>query len=342
MQLDIFNNDAFGLTAMTEAVLKMPSVPGFLGSLNLFGPGEGVTTNVVTVERKDLILTPITTTLRGTEPPKGSTEKAKVRNFSIPRVAKGDQIFAHELAGVRAFGTESELLTAAALIAQKQMKLMAEYELTMELHRLGAIQGQLLDADGSTLYDYFSEFGISVPSEIDFVLGAASPVEGVLRNQISNSVLRPIARALGNAWNPNVRVMALCGDTFYDKFVNHNDVRVTYKNWEAAQSLRGPTAFQSFSFGGVDWVNYKGTDDNSTISIGLSKCRFIVQGVPGLYRRVNGPGESLETVNTIGKPIYSMLVRDDRRNQWVQPEIYSYPLHMVTRPEVLLRGTTSN
>ncbi len=66
--------------------------------------------------------------------------------------------------------------------------------------------------------------------------------------------------------------------------------------------------------------------------------KFIVQGVPGLYRRINGPGEDFETVNTIGRPIYSNLVRDAKRNQWVQPEIYSYPLHMVTRPEVLLRG----
>jgi len=342
MQLNVFDADPFSLTSMSEAVLKIPSVPSFLETLGLFGPGEGVATNVVTIERKDLILTPITTSLRGTEPPMGTTEKAKVRNFSIPRVAKGDQVFAHEIQGVRAFGSESELQTAVNLVQGKLQKLMAEYNLTMELHRMGAIQGILLDADGSTLYDYFSEFGIAQPAEIDFVLGAASPVEGVLRNQISNSVLRPIARALGNAWSPSVSVVALCGDTFYDKFVNHNDVRVTYKNWEAAQSLRGPTAFQAFNFGGVDWVNYKGTDDNSTVAIATGKCKFVVRGVPGLYRRFNGPGETLETANTIGRPIYSMLVRDERRNQWVQPEIYSYPLHMVSRPELLLRGTTSN
>jgi hypothetical protein len=240
--------------------------------------------------------------------------------------------------GVRAFGTEGELLTAVKLIAQKQMKLMQRYQLTMELHRLGAAQGILIDTDGSTIYNFFTEFNISQPSEINFDLAASSPAEGVLRTLVSDSVVRSIARALGAAWNPGVRILALCGDDFYDAFVNHNDVRVTYKNWEAAASLRGSTAFESFTFAGVDWVNYKGTDDNSTVAIGVDKVKFVVTGVPGLFRRINGPGEDFETVNTIGREIYSNLVRDTKRNQWVQPEIFSYPLHMCTRPEILLRG----
>lgn len=338
MHFDIFNDDAFSLASMTAAVEKMPSVPGFLGSLGLFGAGEGITTDTLTIERKDYVLTPIKTSLRGTEPPMGSTEKAKLRSFALPRVAKSDQVFAREIANVRAFGTESELLTAAKLIAQKQAKLLMEYELTMELHRLGAIQGILLDTDGSTLYNYFTEFGISQPTEIDFDLDNASPTAGVLRTLISNSVIRPIARALGTGWNPGIRIIGLCGDTFYDQFCNHADVRTTYNNWQAAESLRTSTAFTTFRFGDVEWVNYKGTDDNSTVAVGTGKVQFIVAGVPGLYRRINGPGEDFETVNTLGRPIYSKLVRDDKRNQWVQPEIYSYPLHMVTRPEVLLRG----
>ena len=341
MHMNIFDDDAFSLQSMTAAVEKMPTVPSFLGSLGIFGAGEGVATDTITIERKDHILTPIKTSERGTAPPMGSTEKAKLRSFVIPRVAKSDQVFAREIANVRAFGTESELQTAAQLIAQKQAKLLMEHETTMELHRLGAIRGVLLDTDGSTLYNYFTEFGIPQPAPIDFNLDAANPVPGVLRSLISNSVTRPIARALGAAYNPNVRIMALCGDTFYDQFVNHNDVRRTYENWQAAEALRTNQAFATFTFGGIEWVNYKGTDDNSTVAVGVGEVQFIVLGVPGLYRRINGPGETFDTVNTIGRPIYSWLVRDEKRNMWVQPEIYSYPLHMVTRPEVLLRGTNT-
>lgn len=338
MHMDIFNSNAFELQSMTAAVEKIPFVPGFVGSLGIFMT-EGVPTDTVTIERKDHTLTPILTSLRGTDPPMGTTDRAKLRSFPIPRVAKADQVSAREIANVRAFGTESELLTAAKLIAQKQMKLRQEFELTMEMHRLSAAQGILLDADNNTVIEnWFDNFGISQPNEIDFDLDAASPAEGVLRSLISNSVTRPIVRALGASFNPGVRIIGLCGDTFYDQFVNHNDVRVTYKNWEAASALRENTAFARFSFAGVDWVNYRGTDDNSVCAIGVGKVKFIVTGVPGLFRRINGCGEDLASVNTIGRELYSILVRDLKRNQWVQPEIYGYPLHMCTRPEVLLRG----
>lgn len=337
MHMDIFNDDAFSLVQMTAAVEKMPFIPGFLGSLGIFGSGEGVATDSISIERKDHVLTPIKTSPRGTEPPMGSTEKSKLRNFSIPRVAKSDQVFAREIQGVRAFGSESELVTAAQIVAQKQMKLRQEQELTMELHRLGAAQGILLDTDGSTLYNFFTEFSITQPTEIDFDLDAASPVEGVLVNQI-RAVKRAIIRGLGAAYNPGVRIIGMCGDTFYDQFTNHNDVRVTYKNWQAAESLRMADVFSSFRFGEIDWINYQGTDDNSTVAIAVGQVKFIVTGVPGLYRRINGPGEDMETVNTIGREIYSNLVRDEKRNQWVQPEIFSYPLHLCTRPEILLRG----
>lgn len=338
--MDIFNDNAFGLVNMTRAIEKMPTVPTYLGNLGIFGDGEGVDTDSISIEQKGLTLQMIPTSARGTEPPMGSTDKRSMRNFNIPRVAKSDQVFAREVANVRAFGTESELETVAQKIVQKQQKLLTEHALTMEYHRLGAIQGILLDTDGSTLYNYFTEFGISPPTEIDFDLDAASPAEGVLLDKCK-AAKRAAIRALGAAYVPGVtRFLWLCGDTFYDQLTKHNDARVTYKNWEAAAALRGSvgSAFGDFHFGEMDWHNYQGTDDNSTVAVGLTKAKLVVLGVEGLYRRYNGPGEEIELVNTIGRPIYSQLVRDPKRNQWVQPEIFSYPLHMCTRPEVLLSG----
>lgn len=335
--MDIFNDDAFGLVTMTQAVERMPTVPTFLGSLGLFDE-EGVNTDIVSIEQKGTTLQLIPTSQRGTDVPMGTTDKRQLRHFTIPRVAKGDQVFAREVQGLRAFGTESELESVIRLIAQKQKKLLTEHALTMEYHRLGAIQGLLLDSDGSVLYNYFTEFNISQPTEIDFDLDNANPTPGALRFKIA-AAKRAAIRALGGTYVPGVtRFLWLCGDTFYDQFVNHADVTRTYANWEAAVNLRQANVFDTFSFGGMEWHNYQGTDDNSTVAIAPTKAKLVVLGAPGLYRRVNGPGEDFETVNTIGLPIYSNLVRDTKRNQWVQPEIFSYPLHHVTRPEVLLSG----
>ena len=337
--MDIFNNDAFSLVNMTQAIQKLPTVPTFLGGFGIFDE-EGVDTNIVSIEQLGETLQIIPTSERGTQPPMGTTDKRTLRNFNIPRVAKGDQIFATEVQGIRSFGTESELETIVQKVAQKQSKLLKEVNMTLELHRLGAIQGILPDGAGGTLYNFFTEFGISQPAEIDFDLDNASPVEGALKDKIQ-AARRAVLRALGGSAVPGqVRFLWLCGDTFYDQFTSHPEVRTTYKNWEAAAALRGEVgrAFDSFTFGEMEWLNYRGSDDNSTVAIAAGQCKLVILGVPGLYRRFNGPGETMETVNTIGLPLYSMLVRDLQRNMWVQPEVYAYPLHMITRPEIALRG----
>ncbi len=340
VHMDIFDDDMFSLINMTRAIQKLPNVPSFLGNLGIFGEGEGVETNRVSLEQVGMTLELIPTSPRGTEPPKSKNDKRSARVFDIPRVAKGDQLFAGEIQGIRAFGSESDLEAVVMKIAQKQQRLMTNVALTMEYHRLGAVQGILLDTDGSTLVNYFTEFGITPPTEIDFDLDNASPTEGDLLNKIK-AAKRTAIRALGAAYIPGqTRFLWLCGDTFYDQFTVHQDVRQTYKNWEAAANLRGAvgSVFQTFQFGEMEWHNYQGTDDNSTVAIAPTECKLIVLGVPGLYRRVNGPGEDFDTVNTTGQPLYSMIVRDEKRNQWVQPEVYAYPLHMLTRPEVALSG----
>lgn len=333
--MDIFNDDAFSLVSMTAGVEKMPTVPTYLGNLGIF-ESEGIETNVASIEQVGQTLQLIQTSQRGTEPGSGTTDRRQLRNFNIPRIAEKDQLFASEIQGVRAFGTESELETVVRKVAQKQQKMLRKVALTLEYHRLGAIQGLLLDADGSTIYNYFTEFNISQPTEIDFDLDNASPTRGALMAKVK-AVKRAIIRALGMA-APGIRIIALCGDAFYDDFTSHPEVEKTYLNWNAASELRAGEVFGAFRWGEVEWVNYQGTDDNSTVAIGTDKVKFIVQGVPGLFRRINGPGETFETVNTIGRDIYSMLVRDEKRNMWVQPEVYAYPLHICTRPEVLLSG----
>lgn len=336
--MDIFNDDAFSLVSMTAAVEKMPNVPSFIRNLGIFDE-EGVNTDIVSIEQKGMTLSLIPTSQRGTAPPMGSTDKRSLRHFSIPRVAKSDQVFAREVQGLRAFGTESELESVTRLIAQKLQKLRVEHAMTMEFHALGALQGILYDSDGSTvIYNFFTEFGITPPTEIDFDLDNASPAQGALMLKV-NAAKRAAIRALGATYVPGItQFLWLCGDTFFDQFTTHSEVEKSYLNWEAAQSLRDSKVFSTFSWGGMSWHNYQGTDDNSTVAIPSAKAKLVVLNAPGLYRRINGPGESMDTVNTIGLPMYANLIRDRDRDQWVQPEIFSYPLHMCTRPEVLLSG----
>jgi len=343
---DIFNNNAFSTTSLMAAIEKVPFQPQFLGSLGLF-EDMGVLTEGVWIEERSGVLNLIQTSPRGAPLAQRTTEKRAARGFMTPRLAKADTIRASEIQGIRAMGSENELMEAQAEVARRlsgPTGLMAELEMTNEYHRLGAIQGILLDADGSTLYNFFTEFGVSQPTEIAFDLtgaNAAGTTVGApekLRPFIQQQVVRPMTRAAQGLLTTASRIIGLCGDSFYDDIRSHGDVRQTYLNQQAAASLRDGTAFDQFDYGGVTWVNYRGTDDNSTVAIGVDKVKFFFRNAPGLFKRALSPGEFFDVVNQKGRPVYPKIIPDNERQIKVDIEVYSYPLHICTRPATLYSG----
>jgi len=194
----------------------------------------------------------------------------------------------------------------------------------------------VVDADGVTvLIDYFSAWGIAEPAEIDLDLDNPDPVMGALATKIRDQIVRPMIRAAGGA--PTTRIEILVGDALYDGLISHPEVRETYLNQIAAQELRNQAPFESFTYGGATWTNYRGSDDNSEIAINTDKGVAFPRGVPGMFQHVMGPGETFDLINRLGKRVYPLLVSDRDRNAWVQPEIYAYPLMLNTRPDLLLK-----
>lgn len=331
--LDIFNNDAFAVTTMLDPVNKMPYQPSFLEQF--FTP-EPVSTDTVGVGLRQGQLTLIPTTQRGAPIEVAEPETRNVRPFLIPRVAKGDKLRAHEIADVTPMEGQSELESVQAILARKQQGLVQDCEYTFEHMRLGAIQGKVVDADGSTvLTNYWTEWGIAEPSEIDVGLDNASVDPGAT---IRAQIVRPLIRAAGAS--PATRIIGLAGDAFYDALIGHGEVRKTYLNWQAASDLRNQSPFETFRYGGVDWINYRGSDDNSEIAIDTDDAVIFPTNVPRMFRHVMGPfNEVLNMRGQPGRRVYPLIVRDKDRDMWVQPEIYSYPLMLNTRPDLILRAT---
>lgn len=337
--LDVFHQDAFSTLTLTTAVERNPFNPSGLGSLNIFEPNPIRTTALAVEERQGkLVLIPFSD--RGQEGTQRTTEKRSLRYFEVPRLMHSDTIYANELQNIRAFGTESEVMQVETEVARRlngPTGLTSNIEYTWEFQRLAAVQGLCLDADGEVKFNWFNEFGITQPKEIPFDLEAKA--ENSLR-PICNNIVRTMARKSQGAFTPSTRVYALCGDDFYDKFVNHPDVVKTFLNWSAAADLRNSqgAAFEEFTFAGITWLNYRGSDDATTIAIAHDKVKFFPVGAPGVFQVAYAPGESFEWVNTPGKPIYVVPIFDRDRNSWWKMEVYSYPLHICTRPEVLLTG----
>lgn len=332
--LDILANDVFRPVSMTRAARRLPYVPQLLGSLNLFTV-DRIRTDRVGIRQLNGKLTLIPTTERGGDPVIGQSEAGEEVYFKTPRLAKRQRKQAHEIQNIRSFDNPDELAQVQDYITGIQVSQRRDMELTHEFHRLGAIQGRLLDADGTTvLANFFTRFGISEPAEINFGLSNAdTDVRGKC-----TAVVRAMTAAGAGTILPNTRIYALAGDNFFDALTSHPKVVDTYRYQEGAR-LREGLAYASLDFGGITWINYRGTDTASPVSIGADKARFFPVGAPDVFGVAFSPFEAAEFVNTQGEDIYSIVVWDQERRFWFQPEIYSYPLHYCRLPQVLQRAT---
>lgn len=254
------------------------------------------------------------------------------------RLAKGATIYAAEVAEWRAFGTASEQTTVMREYGHRRERVRKDMEATHELHRLGALQGKLYDANGSQIYNYFTQFGEAENAVETWNLTAATTDP----RQLAMAMKRKILRAAKGLYGENVRIGALVGDTFFDALIGNAKVRETYLNWNQAVDLRENKAFEDFRYGGIDFFNYRGTDDIEEIAVKADEAIFFIMGVDGIYRHCMAPvSEFISQVGSQGQNVYEMVVRDLQRYAWVRCEQYSMGLHFNQRPELVFKAKLS-
>ncbi len=338
--LDIFTQDAFSLRSLTAAINSRKYVPGFLGRLGLF-QAKLIATRSLFIEEQPDTLSLIGTTPLGGSPPllNHTAHKRTVRPFETMNLVKADLIMADEIQGVRAFGSESETQVIGQIVMDRFDRLMRDLDLTMEHHRLGCIKGTLTDANGDTIYNLFTQFNVSQESEVDFDLdNALATAESGAVRQVCTTVCRTIRRNCGGG--EPTEIIGLCGDTFWDNLVNHPEVRGTYLNHAAAADLRGGVAWGELTYGGIRFVNYRGTDDGTTLGVHTDKVHLFPLGVPDLFVMHYAPAPYIEDrPNYLGAPFYAYQSPDtDTPKKFVKLQIQSNPLPLCTRPKVLMLG----
>jgi len=335
--LDVFKADGFSMLELTAAVNKQDYLPLRLQQLGLFEP-KPISTTTIAIEERGGTLALVPTSPRGAPGTTKGEDRRKVHNIAVPHLALQDRIVADEVEGKRAFGSQTELMQVQDLVNYRALKLRHDIELTLENFRLGAIRGEILDSDGATsILDLFTALGVSQISEVDFDLDNADPADGALR-EVCTGVVRNVLKELKGLGAGNIRLRALCSDTFWDDLIAHSEVRATYLQTQAAAELRGGVAYGEFSFGGITFENYRGTDDGTTVGVATDKCHIFPENVPGLFQMAFAPADYAETVNTPGLPFYAKQAPDPQWNKYVDLEVQSNPIAICTVPRVLIQG----
>ncbi|TXH34058.1 MAG: major capsid protein [Rhodospirillaceae bacterium] len=342
---NIFTGNAFSAVTLTTMINNVPYAPNFLGSIGLFA-ADGVRTTDVGILARNGALEIVNTSERGSSPEKIDHAKRDTRKATASHIAIEASVYADEVQNAFADGMVSgqpELETAQGLIDDRlngPFGLRARIELTHEYHRLGGIQGIVLDKDGSTLYNWYNFFGIAPLAAAETNFGTLTADKGTFEVQC-NQLVREMLKELEGLPVTTMAPIALCGDNYYDQIYSNKEVkaaRATSDTGRESDVFKEIKAFSHFYYGGITWINYRGTKDG-TVGINIDEGRLLPMGVPGLFQMLFSPPDINGMTNMKGLPVHAFMPPESQTSRMAVVEAQSNPLTLCLRPRALRRLT---
>ena len=198
----------------------------------------------------------------------------------------------------------------ATVMERKLTRMRSKHAQTREFMEVNALKGIIRDGSGATLYDYFSEFALS-RQQVDFTLGTATTnVQAKIRE-----VLRKVEVELKG--ETMTSVLALVSPEFFDKLISHAKVEQAYNiSPRPALSRSGKTSAAASPSPASCSRN---TGATVTLSTGATETLIpagegiaFPLGTMDTFVTYGAPANLIETVNTLGVPMYArQLARQD-------------------------------
>lgn len=341
--LNPFTGTGFEMAAMTAAISKLPNL--YNRTEAIFGAPAGIATTSLLVEQLNGTLNIVRSRSRGAPADKVTADKRALRSLVIPHIPVEDVLLPEDFQNLRAFGSENEMEAQSTLLARKLQKMKNIIDQTREYLRMGALKGIILDADGSTLYNLYTEFSITAASAagdigkyltLDFALDVDTTA--VLKKCLD--VKRHIEKNLRGESMTGIR--CLCSSGFYDSLTAHPEVEKAFQAYMALNQNLADDYRRGFRFGGIVFEEYTATwtdkDGTARPAIAANEGHCFPEGTGNTFEEVVAPGNFLEAANTMGLPYYA---KQEPRKYNAGLDIWaeSNPLPICKRPEVLVKVT---
>lgn len=332
---NVFSGDAFSTVELTDAINIVPNKYGRLQQMGLF-PARGVRQTTIMLEVKDGVLNLLPTVPRGGPPTEGSVGKRRAKTVNIPHIPHHDMAMADDVQNVRSFGSENQLMAFQELVNEKLMTMREKHDITLEYLRWGALNGVILDADGTTILSLF-DF-LEVTEEVqDFALD--SDTTDVLAKIIA--LKRYFEFTVQGISYERIHVM--CSNGFFDALIAHDAFKAAWERFQNGQAFREDLR-NGFLWGDVFFENHSGT----AVDIAGNVRKFIADdtarafpvggSAASLYQTYFAPATFIESVNTAGREVYAKQ-QVQKWDEGIEFLTQSNPLPVVKRPEVLVKLT---
>ena len=343
--LDIFKGDSFSAVTLSVQINNVPFAPQLLGSLGLYAV-DGVPTTSIAIAERNGLLSVVPTSERGAPPTETTHSKRNMRDAKVVHIAIEDHVYADEVqnAVAQALLTgQPQLAAVEGLIADRMdgpFGLRARLELTHERHRLGGIQGVVIDTDGTVLHDWYNFFGIAPLADSNVNFGGLT-ADGGDFEKYCTSLARDMINELEGLPIAAMTPVAFCGDNYFDQLYSNKEVKAARKirdTGRASDVFAENKAFASFQYGGFTWANYRGTRDGS-VGIATDEARIFPMGVPGLFQQLFGPPDIMGQTNMKGLPVHAYMPPESQTSRRATIEAQSNPLTFCAKPRSLRRLT---
>lgn len=326
--LDIFNNDAFRVSALIDTITDIPRVPTQIRDEGLFTE-YGIMTPTVMIERQGKELNLVPTAPRGAPGQPVARTGRKMIPMAAVHLPQDGAVMADKVYGVREFGSETAVMQVQSLVRAELATMRENTDYTIEHMMINAIKGVVVDADGSTpIWDMYSIFGFTQET---LYWNIATNNTTVDLKQFCVNLKRSIRNSLGGRTFTGVRVK--CSEGFFDKLVGHNQMKAAWDRWNNGSFLRSDQTVADFEFAGVVFQIYSGgSNSGDFVADGLAYA--YPTGVSRMFHAAFAPADYMETVNTMGVPYYAKQERM-KFDKGVELESQSNPLIFNKYPEAV-------
>lgn len=286
--------EVFALANLTATINTLPTIPTRLGSI--FQVRRQSQIAVVVDEKSGRLSLVPAGDRRGPGAPTKNPDR-RTRTFSTIHLPTTGFVLAEDNQGLRGFGSEDSTQPLISTVNDRLQEMKNNLVATREHLRVGAVKGQIIDADGSTVIeDLFDAFGVTQEEEDMNLASNATPRTSLMaaKRKAEDAIG---ATALITGWQ------CIASPSFFDALVENENVKRIWEGWQAAQDRLGGDVRKGFMFGEVEFVEYGAkVGGHAFIADGEA---YMYPRAPGLMVEAIAPANYSETVNTLGLEYYA-------------------------------------
>jgi hypothetical protein len=319
---------AFSTRDINAAINVIPNQYGWLGQNNVF-PVRPIFDKNVNIDIRNNVLSVLPIQVRGGPSSQAQHSTRKMLSFVVPQIPHDFDVLPDDVLGVRRFGDKAQE-AMAQLIAERLTEARRKHDITLEFMRMAALKGVIVDHEGTTMYNLYTEFGV-VKKTINFELDVDT-------TNVLGKCLELVRHIEDNLLGDRMSsVDCLVSQEFFDALVDHPNVKAAYASYQEAAMRLGGDMRSGFTYGGITFREYRAVVDGERF-IAAGSGHAMPIGTGTTFATFAAPGDFNNAVGAPGQLFYaSTKVKDHDRGYEVHTQANPLPLCM--RPGTLVEVT---